>query len=164
MRIGIIGDTHLKKHCSKLKTFLVENMRDIDMIIHVGDFTSPDVIEILKSHCRFEGVYGNNDGTSIKEKVPDKIILSIEGYRIGVYHGHGDKKQTLDNVMKVFKDEKLNIIIFGHSHKPAIFTKGNTLFLNPGSITYKRRDPWFTYIILELQTGKKINASLKLFC
>lgn len=163
MKIGIISDTHMKKHFTKLEDFINKNLKDMDMIIHAGDYTSPEIISLLSNHCKFIGVYGNNDGPSIKSKVPEKQILCVEGYKIGIYHGHGDKKQTLDNVMNIFKNDKLDIIIFGHSHKPTLFTKGKTLYLNPGSTTYKRKDPWFSYIILELEKDRPIIAKINLF-
>ena len=147
MKIGIISDTHMSKHFSKLKEFLLKNLKDVDLIIHAGDYTSTEVISLLKEYTDFIGVYGNNDKSKLRSLLTDKHILTLENYRIGICHGDGPKKNTLDNVMDTFKDEKLDIIIFGHSHKACIFTKGKTMYLNPGSCTNKRKEPWFSYIL-----------------
>lgn len=163
MKIGIISDTHMNKHFSKLKEFLLKNFKDVDLIIHAGDYTSSEVISILKERGDFIGVYGNNDKAKLRSLLSDKHIITVENYKIGICHGDGPKKNTLDNVMDTFKDEKLDIVIFGHSHKACIFTKDKTMYLNPGSCTSKRREPWFSYIILELKKDCPINASLKFF-
>lgn len=163
MKIGIISDTHMNKHFSKLKDILNKNFKDLDLIIHAGDYTSMELIEILKAHGNFLGVYGNNDKSKLRSVLTDKHIVTLEDYKIGICHGHGPNKNTLDNVMDTFKDEKLDIVIYGHSHKPCIFTKDKTMYLNPGSCTSKRKEPWFSYIILELNKGCPIDASIKFF-
>lgn len=153
----------MSKHFSKLKEFLLKNLKDVDLIIHAGDYTSTEVISLLKEYTDFIGVYGNNDKSKLRSLLTDKHILTLENYRIGICHGDGPKKNTLDNVMDTFKDEKLDIIIFGHSHKACIFTKGKTMYLNPGSCTNKRKEPWFSYILLELKKDYPINATIKFF-
>lgn len=163
MKIGIISDTHMSKHFSKLKEFLLKNFTDVDLIIHAGDYTSTEVVSLLKERSDFIGVYGNNDKSKLRSLLTDKHILTLENYRIGICHGDGPKKNTLDNVMDTFKDEKLDIIVFGHSHKACIFTKDKTMYLNPGSCTSKRKEPWFSYIILELKKDSPINATIKFF-
>lgn len=163
MKIGIISDTHMSKHFSKLKDFLLKNFTDVDLIIHAGDYTSTEVVSLLKERSDFIGVYGNNDKSKLRSLLTDKHILTLENYRIGICHGDGPKKNTLDNVMDTFKDEKLDIIVFGHSHKACIFTKDKTMYLNPGSCTSKRKEPWFSYIILELKKDSPINATIKFF-
>lgn len=163
MKIGIISDTHINKHFSKLKDFLLKNLKEVDLIIHAGDYTDLEVISILKEHKDFIGVYGNNDKSKIRNILPNKHIVILEGYKVGICHGDGPKKDTFDNVIDTFSGETLDIIIFGHSHKPCIFTKNKTLYLNPGSCTNKRREPWFSYIVLELNKDAPISASLKFF-
>ncbi len=163
MKIGIISDTHTRKHFSKLKDFLLKNFKDVDLVIHAGDYTSTEVITLLKERGDFIGVYGNNDKSKLRSLLSDKHIVTLENFRIGICHGDGPKKNTLDNVMETFKNDNLDIIIFGHSHKACIFTKNKTMYLNPGSCTSKRKEPWFSYIILELKKDCPINASLKFF-
>ncbi|MEG0133207.1 MAG: metallophosphoesterase family protein [Clostridium sp.] len=163
MKIGIISDTHLSKHLSKLDNFLDNHLKGVDLIIHAGDYTSTNVIDTIKRRTKFIGVYGNNDNSSIKKLTSQTYILILEGYKIGICHGDGCKSQTIDNVTETFKNKKLDIIIYGHSHKPCIFTKGKTLFLNPGSCTNKRREPMFSYIILDLNENCPISTSMHFF-
>ena len=65
---------------------------------------------------------------------------------------------TLTRTFNSFIDDNVDIIIFGHSHQPLVKTEKGILMLNPGSITTKRFERWFSYIILELKIdGIKVN-------
>jgi len=103
MKIGIISDTHINKHYSKLKHILDDKLKDVDLIIHAGDYTSPEVISMIKEKSKFVGVYGNNDKSNLRSLVSEKQIITLEGYKIGICHGDGDKNQTLDNATETFK-------------------------------------------------------------
>ncbi len=162
IRIGIISDTHISKDTYKIEELLRKHLNDVDMIIHAGDFKSSKVIEIIKGHKKFIGVWGNNDGPAIKEQVKEKEIIKIDGYKLGIYHGHGEGKSTIDKAYDMFKEDKVDIIIFGHSHQAIIKTINKTLMLNPGSPTSKRKDRWYSLIILDLQK-EGINAYIKFF-
>lgn len=162
MKVGIISDTHVRKHSSKFENFINHKLQDVDLIIHAGDYTNESIIKLLKDSTKFIGVYGNNDKTAIRNELKSKEIVKIGKYNLGIYHGHGEKTNTLDNVLNEFKKDRVDIIVFGHSHKPNIFTKDNILMINPGSPTTKRKEPWFSYVILEI-LDDGISASLHFF-
>lgn len=62
--------------------------------------------------------------------------------------------------LSVFDHEDVDIIAYGHSHQPMINTKQGILMLNPGSFFQKRREKYYSYILLELSTD--INMQLQL--
>jgi phosphoesterase, MJ0936 family len=162
MRVGIISDTHIDKHPQKIEDILKKYFQDVDFLIHAGDYKNPKVVCILKEHGSFAGVWGNVDKNSVRELLNEKEIVEIGGYKIGIFHGHGDTKTTVDRAYDKFRNEKVDIIIFGHSHQPAIITKTRVLMLNPGSISYKRKERWYSYIILDLKKDG-IDASIRFF-
>lgn len=162
MKIAILSDTHVKKHSDKIFKFIDNLSKEADMIIHAGDYVSSSVVSKLREHKNFVGVWGNNDKGYIRDLLKEKMIIPIEGYKIGLYHGHGKSKSTLDSAYDTFINDRVDIIIFGHSHQPLILTKNKILMINPGSPSYKRREPWFSYVILEIQ-DKQINVQLKFF-
>lgn len=162
MKIAILSDTHAKKHNDKLFKLIDNLSKEADMIIHAGDYVSSNVVSKLREHRNFVGVWGNNDKGYIRDLLKEKTIINVEGYKIGLYHGHGNSKNTLESAYDKFIDDKVDIIIFGHSHQPLILTKNKILMINPGSPSYKRREPWFSYVILEIQ-DKKIDVQLKFF-
>lgn len=162
MTIGVISDTHLDKHPEKMLYYMEKYFNDVEMIIHAGDYTNSNVIDIIKKHKEFVGVYGNVDGAKVKKLLNEKEIITLEGYKLGIFHGHGDIKNTPERAYDAFINDKPDIIIFGHSHQPSIYTKNKVLMLNPGSLSRKRKEPWFSFIILNIDKGK-IDAQLRLF-
>lgn len=163
MIIGIISDTHVRKNSQKLEESLKKNLPSLDLLIHAGDYTNPELINMLRNHYKFVGVYGNNDNDHLRNELPSKEIITLESYKIGICHGDGSKKLTIDNVYDIFSKDKVDIIIYGHSHKASVTTKHKVLYLNPGSFSNKRKEPWNSYIILELKKGVPPRVSLNFF-
>jgi putative phosphoesterase len=151
MKVGIISDTHISKDYYRARYLLENYFKDVDIIIHAGDYTNEKVIEVIKDYKDFIGVSGNVDNDSVKELLKEKEIITLEGYRIGIYHGHGNGGTTLERAYNTFENDRIDIVIFGHSHQPLVKTKKGILMLNPGSLTSRRQERWFSYIILELQ-------------
>ncbi|MBE6065836.1 metallophosphoesterase family protein [Clostridium cochlearium] len=162
MKIGIISDTHITKKVENIDKILNDYFYDVDTIIHVGDFNSLEVIKRIRSKKKFIGVYGNNDSKDVKNTLPIKDIIRINGYKIGIFHGHGSGKNALDRAYDEFKDDKVDIIIFGHSHQPIIKTRNKILMINPGSPMRKLKERWYSYVLLELHK-RRIEAKMVLF-
>jgi putative phosphoesterase len=162
LKIGIMSDTHLDKHPEKIVEYLDKCFKDVELIIHAGDYTNSKVIQLIKSHKNFVGVWGNVDKNPVRAVLKEKEIISIEGKKIGIFHGHGDKKTTTERAFEAFKEDNVDIIIFGHSHQPTILTRNKTLLLNPGSLSRKRKEPWFSYIILTINKNA-ISAEINFF-
>ena len=130
-----------------------KHLSDVDVIIHAGDFKTTETFNLLREYKSFIGVWGNNDPEEIKALLNETEIVELEGYRIGIFHGHGTKGTTIERAYSRFSDIQTDVIIFGHSHQPVITTRQGVLLLNPGSPTCKRRERWFTCIILELSAS-----------
>lgn len=162
MKIAVISDTHIHKHGNRIVEILDKYFKDADMIIHAGDYTDIGVLKTLMKYKKFIGVYGNNDKGEIRNILKEKEIIRIEGYSIGICHGHGEGKTTLERAFDNFKDDKVDIIIFGHSHEPSITTKNKILVLNPGTFTGRLKEKWHSFIILQINQDK-IDMELKLF-
>ncbi|QKY68389.1 metallophosphoesterase [Lentibacillus sp. CBA3610] len=160
MKIVVTADTHLKE-AGKLPSRLITELQSADVIVHAGDWKSYDVYEELSRYGDVIGVYGNIDGDDIREHLPAKQVFEIKGFRIGVIHGHGDKKTTEKRALEAFADDQPDVIIFGHSHIPLIRYFKKQLLLNPGSPTDKRTLPYYSFAILEI-TGE-IHAELIFF-
>ncbi|OZV12101.1 YfcE family phosphodiesterase [Tissierella sp. P1] len=162
MKIGIISDTHITKNIPSFIDFLDTYFKEVDIIVHSGDYISIEVIEALQKYKNFIGVWGNVDEPEVKNLIKEKEVVTIEGYRIGIFHGHGTISNTLDRAYEKFREDDVDIIIFGHSHQPLVKTKKGILMLNPGSLTNKRQERWYSYIILELNT-ESIDLQFKFF-
>lgn len=150
MRVVVLSDTHMPKKAKVLPRRLLVELDQADAIIHAGDWQMTEVYEMLKAYAPVYGVYGNVDDQSIREFFPIKQTFTIEGHKIGLIHGHGEKKTTEKRVIEAFEDEEVSIIIFGHSHLPLLRYYKKRLLFNPGSVTDKRKLPYYSFGILTL--------------
>ena len=151
MRIGVIADTHIPDRAKVIPDKIMEDFKSVDMIIHVGDLVDLKVIKQLKSICpNVKAVYGNMDPYEVRKELPEKEIINIGKYKIGVMHGNGPPSKLVELLTAVFKDDGANIIIFGHSHSGFNEKKGGILFFNPGSATDKINSAYNSYGIIEI--------------
>jgi putative phosphoesterase len=129
MRIGVLSDSHVASF-DQLNNRIITALAEVDLIVHAGDFVAKDVLDGLKQLREVRAVRGNMDSDEIKEILPEKELLEIEGRKIGIIHGWGSPYGIDDRVGNVFG--RVGIIIFGHSHYPQNETKNGVLFFNPG--------------------------------
>lgn len=156
MKIVIISDTHLPKRAKGLPARLTAELADTELIIHAGDWQTIEVFHELQTYAKVEGVFGNVDDDTIKDHFPEKRILELGGFKIGITHGHGKGKTTEKRAIQAFAEEDVDCIIFGHSHIPVKKVENGILVFNPGSPTDKRRQKLFSFGIIQI--GDTIEA------
>ncbi|MEW9669098.1 metallophosphoesterase family protein [Ammoniphilus sp. 3BR4] len=152
MRIGVISDTHMPSRSKQIPQALLKGLKNVDLILHAGDWTQLEVVRAFEKLAPLDGVAGNNDGEEIVGRFGRKKILTFSGYRIGMVHGDGIKKTTEVRAWEAFAGEKVDIILFGHSHVPFLRKHQGVLLFNPGSPTDKRRQLQYSYGILALSS------------
>lgn len=159
MKIAVISDTH----SLLLPQKLLEVLNSVDLIIHAGDVCDLETLKTLQKIKEVKAVHGNMCDAQLKKKLPLKEYLEYEGVRIGVTHGHvGDTRDAMTNAAQQFKDEKVNIIIFGHSHHAFNKKIDNILFFNPGSPNDVVKARFFSYGLIEIHNGKFQASIIKL--
>jgi hypothetical protein len=151
MRIGVISDTHIPERAKAIPQKILNDFKAVDMVIHVGDLVEPDVLEQLRSSCKdVRAVWGNMDPQELRSILPQKEIIKAGKYRIGVMHGYGNPAHLLGNLKEEFKNDNVNLVIFGHSHQPFNEKKDNVRYFNPGSATDDIFAPYKSYGIIEI--------------
>jgi hypothetical protein len=143
----------------QLPSGLVRELESADLILHAGDWTSEEVYESLSRYAPTEGVAGNNDGEAIIRKFGYRKKLQCENVTIGIVHGHSfiAGRTALQEALSAFAPDEVDVIVFGHSHIPYNEKHGNILLFNPGSPTDKRRQPRYSFGIMEI-SGSRIKA------
>jgi putative phosphoesterase len=149
MKIGVFSDTHLKS-AKGLPRKVLDLLSSVDAIIHAGDYQNISVVETLSEIKDFYGVSGNMDSGRIRAVLPEKRVVELNGFKIGITHGWGAPKGIESRVKTFFSEEDLSAIVFGHSHTPCNKVIDNILFFNPGSPTDKRHAEHRTMGILTL--------------
>jgi putative phosphoesterase len=115
-------------------------------------------LEKLRSIKEVKGVRGNMDSRAIQEQLNIKEIVTIEKVKIGLIHGYGAPSEIINTVRKEF-DDKVDCIVFGHSHVALNMKKDGILYFNPGSPTDKIFASKNSYGILEV-TDKTIEGKI----
>ncbi len=157
MKIAVLSDTHIPTQATDMPAEAYATLSDADLIIHSGDIVSIQFLEKLKKISSVRAVYGNMDYPEVRQALPKKDIVECEGFKIGIFHGNGPPNEILQRAGEEF-DEKLDVIIFGHSHKVVNETVGETLFLNPGSPTDNVFAPYRSLALLNV--GEKIESEI----
>ncbi|MDH4269859.1 MAG: metallophosphatase family protein [Dehalococcoidia bacterium] len=131
MRIAVLGDTHVNKlEC--LPKRIIDALSTVDLIIHVGDFTDVQLLKELKQLREVKAVHGNMDSRQLKSVLPAKEIVETKNKRIGITHGSGGPWGIKERVRKVFESDRIDIIVYGHSHRSQNKVINDILFFNPG--------------------------------
>ncbi len=145
MKIAVISDSHDHK-INILKAISIINERNVDALIHCGDYVAPfvrrwfnELNDSIKKN--FLGVFGNNDGERLflKENLGqicefpqngNELILELGGKRI--FASHMPREQTIE---ALGNSGNFDIILSGHTHFLSNKKLDNgTLVINPGEI------------------------------
>ncbi len=133
MKIGVISDTHLREPDPHFKKIIEFHFRNVEKIFHTGDFVDWSIAEYLSSQKELIAVCGNMDSQEIQKAFPQKRIVELEGFKIGLIHGGGPPFGIESRIRAEF--DEVNAIVYGHSHTPANHQVKNIYFFNPGSPT-----------------------------
>lgn len=151
MKIGVIADTHIPDRAKGLPPKVLEAFKKVDMVIHAGDLVEACVLDELKSVCKdVRGVWGNMDPYEIRKELPEKAVIVIGGHKIGVMHGYGNPASLIDILKEAFAKDKVDMVIFGHSHSATNEKKDGIIYFNPGSPTDKIFAAQNSYGIIEI--------------
>lgn len=156
-RIMIVSDTH-KRHGNLMEALFNEGK--IDMLIHLGDVEGEEDVIRDMADCEVLMVPGNNDFYARYEK---EVETQIGKYKVLLTHGH-NYYVTFD--LQTIREEGIargmDIVMFGHTHRPCICIEKDIILINPGSISYPRqRDGHPTYIMMEIDDKGEADFVLK---
>lgn len=161
MKVLIVSDTHRRD--GNLQN-VIEKTAPFDMLIHLGDAEgSEDRIEVWckeqNKTCETYVVLGNNDFFSNLEREKE---IKIGNYKAFLTHGHfyGVSVGT-ERLVEEARDRKLDIVMFGHTHKPFLSIKKDITVLNPGSLSFPRQEgrrP--SYMIMEIDAKGKSHYTI----
>lgn len=148
-RLLLVADTHVPKRARALPVEVRRAAAGADLIVHAGDWVDESVLDELVGIGPLLGVWGNNDGPALRERLPEIARADIEGVRVAVVHETGASAGREKRMDAAFPDTDL--LVFGHSHIPWDTTTPRGLrLLNPGSPTDRRRQPACTIMTLTL--------------
>lgn len=135
MKVLIISDTH-RNDVNLLR--VLEKEKPVDLLVHCGDIEGSEKFIENTMECPVEMVVGNNDFFS---SLPKEKEIMIGNYKVLLTHGH---YYYVGNGNEMLKREAIargmDIVMYGHTHKPVIEVEKDVIAINPGSLTYPRQD------------------------
>lgn len=153
MRLTIISDTHVPAFARELPPALFPAFRRCDAILHAGDVTSVELLEELSSFAPVHVAAGNNDAPGVRAwGARDEVQVTVEGARIALVHDAGPRPGRERRLRRRFPET--DMVVFGHSHVPLRTRFEGLHLLNPGSPTWKRRQPRPTYATATITDGR----------
>src|SRR5215212_6959787 len=137
--IGVISDTH-----GLVRPQAIEALAGVDMILHAGDVGNSAVLDQLRDIAPVVAVRGNNDRGEWE-------VVEIGAVSIYMLH---DVKEIDISPAGAFQ-----VVISGHSHKPAVEERRGVLYVNPGSAGPRRFSLPISLAHLRVE-GSTVNAKL----
>jgi len=133
IKIGVLSDTHLREPGPDFKNMIETHFKGVDKILHAGDSVDWSVAEYLSGQKELIAVCGNMDSSDVRRAFPQKRIIELGRFQVGLIHGGGSPFGIESRVRDEF--EEVDAIVYGHSHTPANHQVKDILFFNPGSPT-----------------------------
>lgn len=123
--IGVISDTH-----GLVRPQALEALAGVEMILHAGDIGNAAVLDTLRDVAPVVAVRGNNDKGDWAESLAEWEVVEVGDVSIYMLHNL--------NEIDITPAGTFQVVVSGHSHKPAVEERRGVLYLNPGSAGPRR--------------------------
>ena len=161
--LGVVGDTHISPtQTGRTLDPVIDLFRraDVGFVLHAGDVGHASVLRVLEQVAPTVAVRGNADPLDLIETLPDRVWLEVGSRTVLLLHGHHGKSAL--KAARAAATPPIDLIVFGHSHKPLIDREGGTILFNPGSPTERRWNPHFGIGLVRVSDAE-IEPELVLF-
>jgi putative phosphoesterase len=119
----------------------------VDHLIHAGDVGRDGLLAELETIAPVTAVRGNVDRGPWAEALPTTAEIELGGAWFHVLH-------VVDDLDLDPRGAGFDVVVFGHSHAPAIERRGGVLFVNPGSVGPRRFDLPVALAFAEIEDGR----------
>jgi putative phosphoesterase len=150
MEVGVLSDTH-----GVLRPEALEALAGCDVILHAGDVGDPKILQDLVTIAPVFAVRGNVDKGPWADALPTTEVIEVAGVRFYLLH-------VLEELDVDPGAAGVDVVVFGHSHRPLAEDREGVLFLNPGSAGPRRFDLPVTLARLVIREGTMEAAVISL--
>lgn len=149
MRAGVVSDIHGSyQHLQRA----LRAMGQIDLLIHAGDGYR-DLLKLRREldSLAVQAVAGNCD---LQADCPEETIFRLDQWRIFLTHGHlYGVKSDLRRLAARGRELGVDLVIFGHTHRPERREERGLTLFNPGSLYPARAYGCLSYGVIETGGG-----------
>lgn len=126
----VLSDTHARVS-PRLSESVCQALESAAVVAHAGDFTTEASLETFEQRSeRLIAVSGNRDTAPVRTRVPAQQTFSYGDRRFVLVHGHRHDPTSLSLLAR---QERADVVLVGHTHRPAIERLESHVVLNPGS-------------------------------
>lgn len=154
-RLGVLSDTHRYSRAAAVPESALARMGRCDAYLHCGDFLDPAMLQPLRERAPVVAVLGNVDPAEFGVDTPTAVLLRIGTWRIGALHDAGRHAAGWKRTAGRFP-ERLDVLCFGHSHRPVAENAEGLVLLNPGSAVDPRGLPAPSVAVIELSDAMRV--------
>lgn len=156
MKLVVISDSHGTNE-NVIKISHLANKMGVSKIIHLGD-DYDDAELLIEEGFEVERVPGVFSSYYTEKDIANRRIIEINGWKILLTHTKEHHENDLPFDIKpeeVINNEKVDIVLYGHTHIPAIEKQGNVYLVNPGHLKEwdkKGYKPSFAILVVDEKT------------
>lgn len=157
MKVLIVSDTH-KRNDNFFR--VLEKAAPVDLVIHCGDIEGSEYVISEGAGCPVEMVAGNNDFFT---QLPLEREFELGKYHVWVTHGHNYYVSMGNERLKQeARIRGVNIVFYGHTHRPMLDMDDNVIAVNPGSLSYPRQDGRrASYVLMDIDRFGEAHFTLR---
>jgi len=155
MRIGVISDTH-----GRLDSRVAGLFAGVDHIVHGGDVGSLEVLAELEHMAPLTAVVGNTDGGEVAARLPRVAtgVVEVGGGEAPLRFAAAHKKQWLLDEIADPAAAGFDLVVYGHTHEPALRWRDGVLWVNPGTVTAPEPDDRRRTVAVVERQGDVLNG------
>jgi len=128
MEIGLVSDTH-----GLLRPEVLLALDGCERILHAGDVGGEAILEGLRILGPVHAVRGNTDHGEVARALPHTEVVEVASTRIYMIH-------ILDDLDIDPRAAEIDVVVYGHTHRPRVDERDGVLYVNPGSCGPRRFD------------------------
>lgn len=126
MRIAVLSDTH-----GLLRPQVVAAIAGAEHILHAGDVGDMHILEALREVAPVTAIRGNVDTHGATALLPATEAVELAGTLVYLVH-------SIDDLDIKPEAAGVGVVVYGHSHQPALRERNGVMYLNPGSCGPRR--------------------------
>lgn len=148
MDIALISDTH-----GLLRPEVLPALEGCERVLHAGDVGTPDILGALEHIGPVHAVRGNTDRSEWGRTLPETEWLEVAGVTFYMIH-------ILDELALDPAEVGIDVVVYGHTHRPRVDDRDGVLFVNPGSCGPRRFDLPVTVARLTIDAAGGLSVRL----
>ncbi len=143
MLVGVVSDTH-----GLLRPEVLPALHGVDHILHAGDVGDIGILVEMRKIAPVTAIRGNIDRSGPCAELPATEAVELGGCLIYMLH-------ALEDLDVKLQTAGVDVVVYGHTHRPLVEIREGVLHVNPGSAGPRRFGLPVTLALLRVEDGRR---------